>query len=296
MSSKLDFKLVLALLIVGLVWGTTYLGIRIAVETMQPWFVTSIRQGIAGLIVFIILVFKKEIAWIGWKNFRIQLLLAILMLVFANGFTTVAEHSIPSGLTSIMSALSPVIIFIGSVLFGIQKANWKGFFGVLLGFTGVVFIFRNGLSDLLDPDYKNGILFLSFAIVSWSTGVLLSKKHSHDSNNITLNLFYQFTSAAIIQLILAFIVYPDAKISEWSMRSILATSYLAVFGSVVAFFCYYYALKRVSAVRVSILNYVNTIIAIFLGWLVLDEVITSDFIIASALIMTGVFIINFKRK
>ncbi|MBP7397684.1 MAG: EamA family transporter, partial [Flavobacterium sp.] len=64
----------------------------------------------------------------------------------------------------------------------------------------------------------------------------------------------------------------------------------------VAFFCYYYALKRISAVRVSILSYVNTIIAIFLGWLVLDETITSDFIIASALIMTGVFIINYKRK
>ena len=125
MSSKLDFKLVLALIIVGIVWGTTYLGIRIAVETMQPWFVTSIRQGIAALIVFVILLFKKELAWIGWRNFRIQLLLAVLILVFANGFTTLAEKSIPSGLTSIMSAISPVIIFIGSVLFGIQKATWK---------------------------------------------------------------------------------------------------------------------------------------------------------------------------
>jgi drug/metabolite transporter (DMT)-like permease len=296
MSSKLDLKLVFALIIVGIVWGTTYLGIRIAVETIQPWFVTSIRQGIAALIVFVILLFKKELAWIGWKNFRIQLLLAVLILVFANGFTTVAERSIPSGLTSIMSAISPVIIFIGSVLFGIQKATWKGFFGILFGFTGVIFIFRNGLSDILDPDYKIGILFLSVGILSWSTGVLVSKKYVLESNNITLNLFYQFTFAAIIQLILAFIVYPEAKISEWSMRSILATTYLAVFGSVVAFFCYYYALKRISAVRVSILSYVNTIIAIFLGWLVLEEVITSDFIVASALIMTGVFIINYKRK
>ena len=72
MSSKLDLKLVFALIIVGIVWGTTYLGIRIAVETMQPWFVTSIRQGIAALIVLVILLFKKELAWIGWRNFKIH--------------------------------------------------------------------------------------------------------------------------------------------------------------------------------------------------------------------------------
>jgi drug/metabolite transporter (DMT)-like permease len=295
-SSKPDFKLILSLLIIGIVWGTTYLGIRVAVETIQPWFITSIRQGIAALIVLVILIFKKQFAWIGWEQFKVQLILSILMLVFANSFTTIAEQTIPSGLTSIMSAMSPVIIFIGSVLFGIQKPTWKGFFGVLLGFTGVLFIFRNGLSDILDPNYKVGITYLTIAILSWSIAVLYSKKHAHQTNNITLNLFYQFSIASIIQLILAFIFSSDADISLWSFRSFAAVVYLAVFGSVIAFFAYYYALQRVSAVRVSVLNYVNTIIAIFLGWLLLDEVITTDFIIAAALIMSGVFIINYQRK
>lgn len=76
----------------------------------------------------------------------------------------------------------------------------------------------------------------------------------------------------------------------------LAVSYLAVFGSVLAFFCYYYAIKRVSAIEVSVLNYVNTIIAVFLGWLLLDEVITIDFIIATGLIILGVFITNYRKK
>jgi len=296
MTQNPDFKLVLSLVTVGLVWGTTYLGIRVAVETIPPWFVTSIRQGIAATIVFGILLYKKEMAWIGWEKFKIQFLLSLLMLVFANGFTTIAEISVPSGLTSIMSAMSPVIIFIGSLLIALQKPNWKGFFGILLGFTGVIFIFRNGLSAILDPNYKTGMLFLSTAIVSWSVGVLISKKHSQQDNNITLNLFYQFTIASIIQIGLAFIFSSDTKISGWSYRSIAALIYLAIFGSVIAFFAYYYALKRVSAVRVSVLNYVNTIIAIFLGWLLLDEVITIDFIIAALLIMSGVFVINYKRK
>lgn len=296
MNQKPDFKLLFSLIIVGIVWGTTYLGIRVAVETIPPWFITSIRQGIAALIVLGILLYRKQLSWIGWHNLKFQLIPSLLMIVLANGFTTIAEQTVPSGLTSIMSALSPVIIFIGSILFGIQKPSWKGLIGVLLGFLGVVFIFRNGLDDILDPNYKTGMLFLSIAILSWSAGTVYSKKHTHKSNNIALNLFCQFTISSLIQFVLAFIFSSDTDVSSWSSRSILALLYLAVFGSVLAFFSYHYALKRVSAIQVSILNYVNTIIAVFLGWLLLDEVITTDFIIATALIILGVFIINYKRK
>lgn len=232
----------------------------------------------------------------GWDNFKFQLIPALLMIVIANGFTTIAEQSLPSGLTSIMSALSPVVIFIGGTFFGIEKLSLKGFVGVLLGFLGVIFIFRDGLGDLLDPNYKTGMLFLSIAILSWSAGTVFTKKHTHKSNNITLNLLYQFSIATVVQIVLALIFSPNVDVNEWSSRSMIATLYLAIFGSVLAFFCYHYALKRVTALQVSILNYINTIIAVFLGWLLLDEVITFDFIIATLLIILGVFIINYKKS
>lgn len=295
-NQKTDPKLLFSLIIVGLVWGTTYLGIRVAVETIPSWFITSIRQGIAALLVLGLLLYRKELAWIGWNNLKFQFIPAILMIVLANGFTTIAEKSVPSGLTSILSALSPLVIFLGSILFGLEKPSIKGFFGVLLGLIGVVFIFRDGLSDILDPNYKTGILFLSIAILSWSAGTVYSKKHTHKSNNIALNLFYQFSISSVIQFVLAFIFSSDTDVHSWSNRSIFAVLYLAVFGSVLAFFCYHYALKRVTAVQVSILNYINTIIAVFLGWLLLDEVIKLDFIIATALIIAGVFITNYKKK
>ncbi len=296
MIQKTDIKLLFSLLIVAVVWGTTYLGIRVAVETIPAWFITSIRQGIAAIIVLVIVLYNKKLSWIGWDNFKIQFTASVLMLVIANGFTTIAEHSLPSGLTSILSALSPLVVFGGSVLFGLQKLNFKGFFGILLGFLGVVFIFRDGLSDILDPNYKTGILFLSIAIISWSTGVVYTKKNTYKSNNIALDLLYQFSIACIIQLVLAFIYSSDTNVKLWSNRSILAVIYLAVFGSVIAFFCYHYAIKRVTAIQVSVLNYINTIIAVFLGWLLLDEVINWDFIVATVLIIFGVFIINYKKK
>jgi len=296
MNPKTDFKLVISLIVVAVVWGTTYFGIRIAVETIPPWYITSIRQGLAALIIMVVLLFKKQLVWIGWTNFKHQFIPAILMIVIANGFTTIAEQTLPSGLTSIMSALSPLVIFIGSIMFGVQKPSLKGFFGVFIGLIGVVFIFRHGLEAILNPDFKTGILFLSIAILGWSTGTVYSKMHIHKTNTIALNLFYQFSVAAIIQLVLAFIFSPNVDASIWSFRSVFATLYLAVFGSVITFFCYHYALKKVTAVQISILNYINIIIAVFLGWLFLDEVITSDFIIATILIITGVFITNYKKK
>lgn len=295
MSDKPDFKLLFCLFIVAVVWGTTYLGIRVAVETMQPWYITSTRQGLAALIVLAILLYKKQLAWIGWGNFKLQFIPAILMIVLANGFTTIAEQSVPSGLTSILSALSPLVVFLGGTMIGQQKATLKGFIGVVVGFLGVVFIFREGLGDILDPNYKTGILFLSIAILAWSAGTVYTKMHTHKSNNIALNLFYQFSIAAVIQYALALILNPNVDFNAWSARSILATLYLSVFGSVIAFFAYHYALKRVTAIQVSVLNYINTIIAVFLGWLLLDEVITRDFIIATVLIILGVFITNYKR-
>jgi len=296
MKQVLDYKLIFALTAVGVIWGTTFLGIRVAVETIPPWFVTSIRQGLAGLIMMTILLFKKELKWIGWENLKQQLVPSVLMIVIANGFTTIAEQTLPSGLASVISALSPILIFLGSILFGLQKISLRGLIGVIIGFSGVVFIFKDGLESFLDPNYKTGMVFMGFAILAWAAGTIYTKTHAIKSSNIILNLFYQFSMASAIQLVLAFVFSPHPDISSWSARSIFAALYLSVFGSVIAFFCYNYALKHVTAVQVSILSYVNTIIAVFLGWLLLNEKITVDFIIATALIILGVFIVNYKKK
>lgn len=296
MKQSLDYKLIFALAAVGIIWGTTFLGIRVAVETIPPWFVTSIRQGLAGLVMMIILLFKQELKWIGWENLKYQLVPSILMIVIANGFTTVAEQTVPSGLASVISAMSPILIFLGSILFKLQKPSLKGFIGVIIGFSGVVFIFKDGLGSFLDADYRIGMMFMGFAITAWAGGTIYTKLHGNKSKNIVLNLFYQFTMASCIQIVLAFIFSPTIDVNLWSSKSILAALYLSIFGSVIAFFSYNYALKHVTPVQVSILAYINTVIAVFFGWLILDEKITIDFIIATILIILGVFIINYKKK
>lgn len=218
------------------------------------------------------------------------------MVVVANGMTTVAEKTIPSGLTSLINATSPLLVFIGCVFLGIQKPSLKGFVGVFIGFLGIVFIFRDGINDLLEPGYRNGILSLVIAVSGWTIGTIYSKKHSGKPQYIFLNLFYQFVFSAIVQFGLALIFSGKADVDSWKTESILAAVYLAIFGSVLGYFCYHYALKKVSASEVSILTYFNTVIAIFLGWLILNEQVDVDLIVATALIIAGVFITNYKKK
>ena len=289
-----DPKLIVAIITVALVWGTTFLGIRVAVETIPPWFVAGIRQFIAGIILLVILLFSRKLKWIGWKNFGNQMVLAFLMLIVANGMTTVAEKYLTSSLASLISSTSPLAVFILSISFSMQKFSIRGLVGVLLGFSGILLIFKDGLQDLLSPEYRMGVIYMFIAISGWAFGTIFTKKINHIPQNISLNLFYQFSFAGIIQIIFGFISAGSPDVESWSAVSILATVYLAIFGSVIAFFAFHFALKTISPTQISILSYVNTIIAISLGWLILNEPISITFISATVLIICGVFITNYK--
>jgi drug/metabolite transporter (DMT)-like permease len=188
------------------------------------------------------------------------------------------------------------LVFAGSVLLGLQKFSFRALLGIAICFSGILLIFWDGLQDLAIPEYRNGIIMMFFAILGWAGGTLFTKKMNIKSENISLNLVYQFLFAGVFQIVLAFIFSENHNFGNWTPRSIGAMLYLAVFGSVITFFAFHYALTKISPIQVSILSYVNTIIAIFLGWLLLDENITIQFVIAAVLIICGVFIINYKPE
>lgn len=291
-----DLKLTFAILTVAVVWGTTFLGIRIAVESVPPWFVAGIRQLVAAVLLIVILLYHKELKWIGWKNFRIQILFSILMLIVANGMTTVAEEHISSSLASLITASSPILIFIGSIFIGLEKFTFRSLLGIILGFGGIILIFKDGLHDLANPDYLWGLVAIFIGVVGWSLGSIFTKKLHLQNQNISLNLFYQFLVAAVVQIIFGFLFSKEIAVSSWSLKSIAAIVYLGIFGSVAAYYAFHYALKKVSPTQISLLSYVNTIIAIFLGWLILDEKISAEFLASTVLIILGVFITNYKKE
>ncbi len=292
----MKFKLYLAFFCVAFFWGTTFLAIRIGVETIPPFLLAGVRNLISGTLILGYLIYKKQVESISGPQFLRALLLSILMIVLANGLTTYAEKYITSGLASLLSTLSPFFVLLLSLLFGYEKISFKTVVGILLGMTGIFLIYQNSLTDLLKPDYRIGIFAVITAVFMWAIGTLITKKGSTNSLSMLMNVGLQMCIAGIILTLIQYSITPNISYSTWSSRSIIAMFYLAVFGSVVGYVAFSYLISQLPSTKVTVLSYVNVVVALFLGWLVLDEVITPQIIAAASLIISGVGIVTFKKQ
>lgn len=288
-------KLYLALFCVAFFWGTTFLGIRIGIETIPPFLLAGIRNLISGLIIFFYLLFQRKLEPVNPRQFLRAFILSIMMIVLANGLTTYSEKYITSGLASLISTLSPFFVLILNLILGNEKLSIKTTLGILLGMFGIFLIYQNSLSDLLNPEYRQGVFAILIAVLMWAIGTIITKKGSENSLTMLMNVSVQMIIAGIILTAIQFILTPTISTENWSLRSVLAMVYLAVFGSVVGYVAYSYLITQMSSTKVSVLSYVNVVVALFLGWLILDETITSRIIIAASLIIGGVFIVNYKK-
>ena len=288
-------KLYLALFCVAFFWGTTFLGIRIGIETIPPFLLAGIRNLISGFIIFFYLLFQRKLEPVNPRKFLRAFILSIMMIVLANGLTTYSEKYITSGLASLISTLSPFFVLILNLIIGNEKLSVKTTLGILLGMFGIFLIYQNSLSDLLNPEYRQGVFAILIAVLMWAIGTIITKKGSENSLTMLMNVSVQMIIAGIILTAIQFILTPTISTENWSLRSVLAMVYLAVFGSVVGYVAYSYLITQMSSTKVSVLSYVNVVVALFLGWLILDETITSRIIIAASLIIGGVFIVNYKK-
>ncbi len=217
------------------------------------------------------------------------------MIVLANGLTTYSEKYITSGLASLISTLSPFFVLILNLILGKEKLSIKTTLGILLGMFGIFLIYQNSLSDLLNPEYRQGVFAILIAVLMWAIGTIITKKGSENSLTMLMNVSVQMIIAGIILTAIQFILTPTISTENWSLRSVAAMIYLAIFGSVVGYVSYSYLITQMSSTKVSVLSYVNVVVALFLGWLILDEIITSRIIIAASLIIGGVFIVNYNK-
>jgi drug/metabolite transporter (DMT)-like permease len=291
----LKTKLYLALFCVAFFWGTTFLGIRIGIETIPPFLLAGIRNLISGFIIFFYLLFQRKLEPVNPRQFLRVFILAIMMIVLANGLTTYSEKYITSGLASLISTLSPFFVLILNLILGNEKLSVKTTLGIVLGMFGIFLIYQNSLSDLLNPEYRQGVFAILIAVLMWAIGTIITKKGSENSLTMLMNVSVQMIIAGVILTAIQFILTPTISTENWSLRSVLAMVYLAVFGSVIGYVSYSYLITQMSSTKVSVLSYVNVVVALFLGWLILDETITSRIIIAASLIIGGVFIVNYKK-
>ena len=296
MKAVTSFKLTLALFSISFFWGTTYLAIRIAIETIPAIYIVGLRHFTAGLVLLIYLLISKKLEIPTWSRTRHNIISASLMLVLGNGLTTFGEHTVPSGLTALLTTLSPLLVLLINLSTGKEKGSLKIIVGVLLGLIGMILIFFDSLPQLINPDYRVGILCILAAIFCWSLGTIHSKTGSAKSTNIFVDLCTQMLFAGGGLLIASiFTSYPFA-VTTWKTTNILAVFYLTFFGSIAGYISYLYALSKLPSTSVSIFTYFNVVVALTLGWLILDEKVTLRLVFATAFILVGVVFANYKKK
>lgn len=289
-------KLYLSVFCVAFFWGTTFLAIRIGLDTVSPFILAALRNYISGTLLLGYILGARKFEWLSLSQIFRALVLAILMIVMANGLTTYSEKFITSGLASLISTLSPFFVLVLNLSLGNEKLSLKTIFGILLGMSGIFLIYQNNLIELLNPEYRLGILAIITAVFAWAVGTIITKKGQRKPANMLMNICTQMFLAALMLHFIQCKLTPDFTTENWSTKSIFAIFYLAVFGSVVGYIAYNYLMSQWPSTKVAVLSYINVVVALFLGWLILDEAISLRIIIATFLIIIGVVIVNYKKK
>lgn len=281
----------LALAAVCLIWGTTYLALRVGVTQFPPFLFSLIRFSIAGplLVLFMLTIGKQK--WPDRKTLFNQAVSGILMTALGVSMVGWAEVYISSGLAAVICSVMPVwTILINVLILKDEKPNWIIISGVLIGLTGIVLIFSEHLAEFANPLYIFGIVITFAANISWAVGSIWVKKKNENTNPfLGAGLQMSFGALAIIPLSLLFDDY--SKI-QWTNEVVSALTYIIIVGSMAAYVCYSYAIKNLPMTVVSLYAYINPIVAVLLGWVLLNEKLNIQILLAILLTIAGIYIVN----
>src|SRR5213594_3989762 len=277
---------------VYLVWGSTYLAIRIGVESFPPLLLAGFRHLTVGLLLYPILRRPTGIKPTA-ANWRAAVVTGALLQFAGNGGVSWAEQTVPSGVTALLVAtVSLWLVIVDWLRPGGLKPVPKVVIGLLMGFAGMVLLVgpaHLGGTERVDP---RGAAVLVFASLAWACGSIYSKHGGMPSSPMLGVAMQSFAGGSI--LLLAGLFSGELQgfhFAQVSLRSWLALAYLIVFGSGIGFTAYIYILQKSTAARVATYAFVNPVVALFLGWLIAGEPITLRTVVAAAVILTAVILV-----
>jgi len=291
-NQRIDIKAYMALIVVCIVWGTTYLAFKVGVKVFPSFLFGAIRQMSAGIILLsTILIIKKNIKW-TWRDVRLQILPGIFMITMGNGIVGYALKFIPSGLAALLCSMMPLYIILINLLINRKdKLNAQIIIGLVLGFVGVLIVFRDNISFLGNKNYLFGIFIALISCFFWALGTIFSQRNKA-STDIFFNASLQFIIGGTGLFFLSFLFDDWKNITQIPTSAIWALIYLIFIGSILGFICYLYALSKLPVGLVSVYAYINPLVAIMLGFILLNETITIYTALAFVVIVSGIYLVN----
>lgn len=291
--------MILAFAAVYLIWGSTYLGIKYAIETIPAFMMAGGRFIIAGSILYFISRFTKDYEKPKFYQWRTSFIVGALLLLVGNGGVVIAQHYIPSSTVALLIATEPLwVVLVGWVLMGGQRPNLKIVLGILVGFVGVSLLISGGGISLGNGNGQLlGVGLIILSTIGWAIGSLYGLKAKAVKST---------TQAAAMQMLaggfLLFVVslirgeWSTFNIANVSNVSLTAFAYLVIFGSIIGYTAYSWLLKNVEPSLASTYAYVNPLVAVLLGWGIAGESLTGKMLIGAGIIVSSVVLITSDHK
>lgn len=280
-----------ALAVVCVLWGTTYLALRVGVLNFPPFLFTVLRQCAAGILLVGFMRLVTGIAFPSGKHLANQAVAGLLMISIGNGLVGYAEVYVSSGVAAVICSMMPIwMILINLAVTSDEKPTFPILLGFGIGMSGILLIFGEHLGEFSNPDYFWGIILIFVANIGWAAGSVWMKKKNQQSNAL-MNAGLQMLFGGLF-LVPVSLVFDDYTNVTWSLDAAWSLLYLVLFGSIAAYGCYSYAVKKLPMTIVSLYAYVNPIVAVMLGTLLLGERFNVRIGIAMLITIAGIYIVN----
>ncbi len=289
LDSSFRTKQIAAFAAVYLIWGSTYLAILYAIETLPPWLMAGTRHLISGAVLY---------AWARWRgaakpelrHWKPAAIIGALLLLCGNGSVVWAEQHIPSGLAALLIGTEPLWVVILMWLWPRgERPTFKVLGALVIGFCGAALLASPEAGATPSPYYLLASLAIIFACLTWAGGSLYARHASFPQSPVlTTGMQMLCGGAFLIPVGLLAGEGAQLQLAEVSVRSWLAFAYLIVFGSMVAFSAYSWLVRTTEPTMVATYAYVNPVVAVFLGWFLADEPFGLRTLIATILIVTSV--------
>ena len=264
---------------------------RIGVRAFPPFLFAGLRQLSAGLLLSGYLLISRKSTFPTLGQLGRQALAGFLMITLGNGLVSWGEVYVPSGVAAIICSFMPVFVtLINLTINRAELPNGLIVLGVVTGLAGIVLVFNEHLAAFINPHYQLGIVFIFIASLAWAVGSVIIKKSNLNTDPF-LNAGMQMIFGGMGCFILS-ILFDDLRGVHWTTTILFSLSYLILIGSVTAFAMYAYVLTKLPITIASLYSYINPLVAVLLGWIILDEKLNSKIWVAMVITIIGIYLVN----
>lgn len=300
-SSRKLLVLIAAFAAVYIFWGSTYLAIKYAIETLPPFLMAGSRFAFAGAILFLWARLSKDYETPTLEHWKTSFIVGTLLLLGGNGGVVLAQHFIPSSLAALLVATEPLwIVLLSWLWLKRSRPNWKVALGLLLGFAGVWMLISGRATNGVQADGASqwiGIIAVILGAFSWAAGSIYGLRSSVPKSSL-LTAGMQMIAGSVSLLLVGIIrgEWATFEPAAISFSSLIGLGYLIIFGSLVGFTAYSWLLKNARPSMVATYAYVNPVIAVLLGWLIAGESMTGQMLIGAGIVVGSVVLITSQNS